>query len=202
MKVVDGSHDGAMFVNDGSEKGATNTAFAGKCWICKQSGHRKDECPERKTERSTTTGNMTKQETVTGTQLFLDAVVSENAKDYDELHFMFHMMEQEFTFFRNLDNSRQRSPITENRVESYARNRFHHGRFVGPKRQQEGKRQQLEDSSKQERYYDKGNIGRKVYYEEENKDYDHYPGSQRRDSRILGGGRTHCDDSRIEQAGC
>jgi hypothetical protein len=49
-------------------------------------------------------------------------------------------------FFGILDNSRQRSPSTENRVESYARKRKHHGRFIGVIRRSSAKEQQLDNS--------------------------------------------------------
>jgi hypothetical protein len=49
-------------------------------------------------------------------------------------------------FFGILDNSRQRSPSTENRVESYARKRKHHGRFIGVIWRSSAKEQQLDNS--------------------------------------------------------
>jgi hypothetical protein len=49
-------------------------------------------------------------------------------------------------FFGILDNSRQRSPSTENRVESYARKRKYHGRIIGVIRRSSAKEQQLDNS--------------------------------------------------------
>jgi hypothetical protein len=46
MRVVDNTHDGTMFVTAGTDIGES-AGFTGKCWICKQSGHRKNECPQR-----------------------------------------------------------------------------------------------------------------------------------------------------------
>jgi hypothetical protein len=49
MRVVDSSTDGAMFVTDGGDDDA---GFTGKCWSCKQTGHRKNQCPLRAEDTS------------------------------------------------------------------------------------------------------------------------------------------------------
>jgi hypothetical protein len=66
--MVDGTSDGAMFVtvtNEGNKTAEAGTGFAGKCWICKEIGHRKNECPLK----------IGRKEQQSGTQLLLDATM-------------------------------------------------------------------------------------------------------------------------------
>jgi hypothetical protein len=99
MRVIDSTKDGAMFVNDGSEGKPTDTTFAGKCWICKQTGHRKSECPARND------GDVDGKQPMTGTQMLLETGMDDTTKTADEFHFMFHMIDREFMFCQGSSNA-------------------------------------------------------------------------------------------------
>jgi hypothetical protein len=80
VRVVDGSSDGAMFVTNGVQTTET-AAFAGKCWLCKETGHRKSECPLA-----------TKQQQ-SGTQLLINAMATDDSDNNANWEFMFNMVE-------------------------------------------------------------------------------------------------------------
>jgi hypothetical protein len=67
--VMDGAWDGAMFVTteDGSQN--NGSSFTGKCWICKQTGHQKNEClmKSEQTEKELTKS----EQSAMGTQLLM-----------------------------------------------------------------------------------------------------------------------------------
>jgi hypothetical protein len=74
MRVVDSAaHEGTMFVTDGTDQ--DNVHFQGKCWICKETGHKKNDCPmhgknheQKKTESA-------------GTQLLMRTINSDDVDD-------------------------------------------------------------------------------------------------------------------------
>jgi hypothetical protein len=82
LRVVDGSSDGAMFVTDGIQS-TESSGFAGKCWLCKETGHRKNECPLK--------AEATEQQS--GMQLLINAVAVEDDDDTTNCGFMFNMVE-------------------------------------------------------------------------------------------------------------
>jgi hypothetical protein len=80
MRVVDNTHDGAMFVTTITDAGG-DSGFHGKCWICKQSGHRKSKCPMQNDKMDPTPPPPTmddkqedKKPKTKGTQLLMDAI--------------------------------------------------------------------------------------------------------------------------------
>jgi hypothetical protein len=84
MGVVDNTYDGVMFVTNGT-KASDTAGFAGKCWICKEVGHRKNECPMRAEKFGEHPTGETK-----GTQLLMEAI-SMDQDDANDYEFMFHM---------------------------------------------------------------------------------------------------------------
>jgi hypothetical protein len=82
MRVVDGSTDGAMFVTDGIQS-TEGSAFAGKCWLCKESGHRKSECLLKTAA----------PEQESGTQLLINAVGADDDEHGVDYEYMFNMIQ-------------------------------------------------------------------------------------------------------------
>jgi hypothetical protein len=78
MRVVDSSMDGAMFVTAGDSKGNAvgETGFTGKCWLCKQAGHRKNQCLLRATDCTIEEPRDPQgaSEIKTGTQLLMSSI--------------------------------------------------------------------------------------------------------------------------------
>lgn len=98
MRVVDSVSDGAMFVTDGMQ---SSKGFAGRCWICKQTGHKKTECPMKAESNDK---NQTKDGTTQGTQLLLNSVTndSNDGADCGDYSFMFHIREMsDWTFHQS-----------------------------------------------------------------------------------------------------
>jgi hypothetical protein len=82
LRVVDGSTDGAMFVTDGIQS-TEGPAFAGKCWLCKEYGHRKSECPLKTAAL----------EQESGTQLLINAVAADDDEHGVDYEYMFNMIQ-------------------------------------------------------------------------------------------------------------
>jgi hypothetical protein len=76
-----------------------NTTFAGKCWICKQTGHRKSKCPARND------GDVDGKQPMMGTQMLLETGMDDTTETADEFHFMFHMIDREFMFRQGSSNA-------------------------------------------------------------------------------------------------
>jgi hypothetical protein len=77
LRVVDSTYDGAMFLTEGND-GKTNAEFTGKCWICKEVGHRKNDCPMR--AKAATSEPEEKQTGPHGTQLLMDRATDDDQK--------------------------------------------------------------------------------------------------------------------------
>jgi hypothetical protein len=88
LRVVDNTYDGAMFLTEGNHDGKINGEFMGKYWICKEVGHRKNDCPMR--AKSANGEPEEKQVGPSGTQLLMDRA-ADGDQDHNEYEFMFHM---------------------------------------------------------------------------------------------------------------
>jgi hypothetical protein len=117
MRVVDSAQDGAMFVTDGAETNDSNTGFPGKCWICKQTGHRKNECPMRSNEYKPTESQQQLGDSTTGTQLLLHSTHDgeDGESVYDQYGFMFQLQSvNDFSFQQSGDEDLRRWILLDN----------------------------------------------------------------------------------------